>query len=97
MRNFMIEKRVRTGLTMEDMARRCECTRYLLDGLETGDIKVTHPNIAARIAKAYSLTVEEYEKLIPQNYRNGRIPKAKPKIKSFGRCNLEMALPPVRF
>ena len=54
----MIEFRKRNGLTLDSMARICDCSKVLIDMLESSEKEVTHPDIAERVRKAYKLTPE---------------------------------------
>lgn len=65
----MIEFRKRNGLTLDSMARICDCSKVLIDMLESSEKEVTHPDIAERVRKAYKLTPEQAEGLLPENYR----------------------------
>ena len=65
----MIEFRKRNGLTQDSMARICDCSRNLIDMLESSEKEVTHPDIAERVRKAYELTPEQADGLLPENYR----------------------------
>ncbi|MBE5791643.1 MAG: helix-turn-helix domain-containing protein [Clostridiales bacterium] len=77
MKDFMIEKREALGLTVCEMAGKCLCSRTLLEMLEESDRHITHPHIAARIAKAYGLSVDEYNRLVSAKHRTNKLPKAK--------------------
>lgn len=81
MKTFMIEKRKAQGCTLVEMAKRCDCSRRLLEALENGEFDITHPAIAARIAKEYELTVDEYNQLVHESHHAERLPKPKPKAK----------------
>lgn len=50
---------------------------YLLELLEEGENEITHPQVAARIAREYDLTVDEYHQLVHPKRRHGKIPKIK--------------------
>lgn len=77
MHDFMIYKREELGLTRQEMAKQCECSPYLLELLEEGENEITHPQVAARIAREYDLTVDEYHQLVHPKRRHGKIPKIK--------------------
>ena len=68
-RTYMIEYRERNGLSLHDMAKQCNTSTYLLVMLESCDNDVTHPNIAERIGRAYNLTPEQVEGLMPEHHR----------------------------
>lgn len=73
----MIEKRKALDLDVQEMAQRCECSKALLYLLEDGDGEVTHPEIAARIAKQYGLTVAEYNQIVHESHHVDKLPKPK--------------------
>lgn len=89
LKDYMIQKREAQGLTVREMARKCECSFLLLDGLECEDFKYTHPNIAARIANAYGFSVPEYNKIVHKDHRVSQIPKPKAKPR---RCNINLTV-----
>lgn len=68
-REYMIQFRKERGIDLLSMARKCKISRGLLELLETSDQDVTHPKIAERVRKAYKLTNEQYEGLMPEHYR----------------------------
>lgn len=68
-REYMIEFREKQGLNIQSMAKKCKISRTLLLMLEGSDQEVTHPNIAARVARAYKMTKQQKESLIPEHYR----------------------------
>ena len=68
-RQYMIEFREKNGLTTLALARKCKISKTLLEMLEASDQEVTHPKIAERVRKAYKLTNEQYEGLMPEHYR----------------------------
>lgn len=51
------------------------CSERLIEILED-EKGVTHPKIAARIAQVTGATLAEYESIIPEIHRNGKLPKA---------------------
>lgn len=69
MRECMVAARKKRGLTIAAMAKKCRCSVTLLEMLEWNEDEVTHPNIAARIAKEYKLSKRDAERLLPENYR----------------------------
>lgn len=83
-KTFMIEKRKARGCTLTEMANRVDCSWGLLDALECGEFPCTHPHIAARIAKEYGLTVDEYNQIVHESHHVTKLPKPKPKPKSGG-------------
>lgn len=70
-RDYMIQFRTQTGLSVREMARYLKISPRLLEMLEEDDQAVTHPKIARRVAKTYHLTEAQYLRLIPKNYRPG--------------------------
>ena len=75
-REWMIAKRESMGLSREEMAWKCnpkdcngQVSETLVGWLEDDDSCVTHPNIVKRIRKAYGLTKDQAELLLPENYR----------------------------
>lgn len=81
MKTFMIEKRKALKCTLVEMAKRCDCSWRLLEALESGEFDITHPAIAARIAKEYVLTVDEYNQLVHESHHAEKLPKPVPKVK----------------
>lgn len=78
MKDFMVVKREEKNLTRGEMAKRCGCSEYLIELLEEGDREITHPKIAAWIAKEYGLTVDEYNQLVHRSHKTQKLPKARP-------------------
>ncbi len=76
MKEFLTNKRNALGLDIEEMAKRCECSKRLLYMLEDGG-NITHPEIAARIAKEYGLSLKEYNALVHEKHRAMRVPNPK--------------------
>lgn len=70
-RQYMIDFRQTHLMTIKDAAVKAGCSCYTLENIEHDDQYVTHPNIAARIAKVYKLTRKQYLSMIPENYRPG--------------------------
>ena len=78
-RKWLIEKRESNDLSREGMARLCNkgkgcigmVSEKLIEMLELDDTCVTHPNLAARIAKAYGLGKKQTLQLLPLNHRPG--------------------------
>ena len=68
-REYMIRFRKEHGVTIQKMANKCKISKSLLEMLESSDQEITHPNIAERVRKAYKLTNEQYEGLMPEHYR----------------------------
>lgn len=68
-RQYMIDFRKKHDISVRRMAKVCKCSVGLLDMLESYHLEVTHPKIAQRIAAAYKLTNEQYESMLPENYR----------------------------
>lgn len=71
--NELVTKRRALGLTIPQMAKRCQCSELLLIWLESGDI--THPNIASRVAHEYGLDVEGYNRLVHADLHVQKLPK----------------------
>lgn len=71
-------------LSCREMAGRCECSTLILTRLESGEWPCTHPHIAARIAKEYGLTADEYNQIVHESHHVTSLPKPKPKPKSGG-------------
>lgn len=71
-------------LTCREMSARCECSALIITRLESGEWPCTHPHIAARIAKEYGLTVDEYNQIVHESHHVTSLPKPKPKPKSGG-------------
>ena len=68
-RDFMIANREAKRKTVEQMALKCNMSATLLRMIENNADEVTHPAIVADIKKAYGLTAEQAESLLPVNYR----------------------------
>ena len=68
-REYMIAYRDRRGWTLQDAAKKCKISRTLLGMLEASDQEVTHPKIAAQVAKVYKLTKAQMESMMPEHYR----------------------------
>ena len=68
-RQYMVDYRAKHGIDISRMAKACHCSPRLLSMLESWDEEVTHPNIALRVAHTYRLAQEQYESLLPANYR----------------------------
>ena len=78
MKDFMITKREAKNMTRGQMAKRCGCSEYLIELLEEGDREITHPKIAAWIAKEYGLELDEYNRLVHESHKAKKLPKARP-------------------
>lgn len=65
----MIEYRRKYGISTQSMATMCRVSTALIEMLESCDRDVTHPKCADRIAKAYRMTKEQAESLIPEHHR----------------------------
>ena len=65
----MIQFRKEHGIDIQSMAKQCGVSKTLLYMLESSDVDVTHPKIAERVRRAYKLTQEQYEGLMPEHYR----------------------------
>lgn len=68
-REYMIEYREAREISLQDMAQKLKISKTLLWWLESSDQEVTHPNIAERVGKAYNLTPEQVESMMPENHR----------------------------
>ena len=70
-RKYMTEYRKKQGLDIQSMAILCGggISKLLLEMLERSDEVVTHHMLAKRIGKAYKLTKEQTEGLMPEHYR----------------------------
>lgn len=68
-REYMIEYREKHGLDIKSMAEKCKISKTLLLMLEASEQEVTHPNIAARVGRAYKMTKLQTESLMPEHYR----------------------------
>lgn len=71
-REWMIAMRKKTGRTVEMMAAKCFCSAQLLRMVEGGHI--THPDIASDIARAYHMSVKQFESLVDEKHHTGKIP-----------------------
>lgn len=72
-RKWMVKMRTKLRLTREQMARACECTAYLLEMLEEHGA-ITHPNIAARIARRYGMDISQYNDLVHESHAARVVP-----------------------
>lgn len=81
-RNWMIEMREGKGLTLQEMAIRCDCSQKLLHIVECGS--PTRPDIASNIARAYGMDVHQYNMLVVERHRARVIPKRKPAPRDHG-------------
>lgn len=68
-RQYMIDYREKHGLTIKQMAVRCQISTTLLSKLERCDQEITHPKIAERIGMQYYMTEAQTEALMPEHYR----------------------------
>lgn len=84
-RGFLVEKRT---CSISEMAKQCKCSFGLLRMLEEDDKSITHPNIAARIAKEYGLNLDEYNSLVYADYRGDSIPIAKNPPNEYNWCDI---------
>lgn len=66
-REKMIDIRTRNGLSLTQLSKACGVSELLLGMVEGGN--VTHPLIVSKIQKAYGLSDEEAEELMPENHR----------------------------
>lgn len=70
-RDYMIAYRESKGMSIKEMAQKCQISEILLRKLEGDDTCVTHPNIVQRVAKAYKLTKAQRTAMLPPNHRPG--------------------------
>lgn len=68
-REYTIEYRKALQIDIQAMAKKCKISKGLLEMLEGCDQEVTHPNIAKRVSRAYKLTKQQAEGLMPEHYR----------------------------
>lgn len=87
-KQFMITKRCLQLATQRDMAIRVGCSVKLIEALENGEYSITHPIIAAKIAKEYGLTVSEYNQLVHESHRATRLPNPD-RLKKRHKASLE--------
>lgn len=83
MREAMITIREGRGLSRSEMAAQCRVSPELIYLLEVEE-RITHPNIATRIAQVYGLSVEARNSLCAKQHAITRlppIPKPKPRLK----------------
>lgn len=73
MRENLIRKRERKGLSREAMAKRCRCSPALIFGIEELDW-ITHPDIASRLAKEYGFGVRTYNQLVHEDRHVKELP-----------------------
>ena len=88
MKEFMVRKREALGLTLQQMAQKCDCSMGILSLLEEGDQDITHPYIASRVAKEYGLSVDEYNRLVHEKHRASKLPKP---VKAVHNDNIDEA------
>ena len=81
MREKLIRKREKKGLTVEEMAKRCHCSPRLIRGIEEEDW-ITHPKIAAWIAKEYGLGIRAYNELVHESRRAEKLPEPELPVKA---------------
>ena len=72
MRKWMVDMRNAQNKDLEQMAIECDCSRQMLYIIECGSI--THPQIAAAVARAYGMTTEQYNTLVSERHRAAVIP-----------------------
>lgn len=78
----MRKYREKRGIPLKAMAKACECSAFLLEGIEIYGW-ITHPKIAARIANAYKLDLDGYNAIIPNGYAATKLPKPQPAPRRF--------------
>lgn len=74
MREALIKKREKLGLTQAQMARKCRCTERLIVGVEEDDW-ITHPKIAAWLAKGYGFGIRMFNQLVHESRREKVLPE----------------------
>ena len=74
MREKLIRKREAKGLTQQQMAIRCECSLRLIRGIEEDDW-ITHPQIAAVMAKEYGFGIRMFNQLVHESKREKTLPE----------------------
>lgn len=67
----MREFRRKNRLTQDAAGVLCRCSGGLIRMLEENDAEVTHPKIAARIARIFGMSERMAETLLPLNHRLG--------------------------
>ena len=87
MREAMIAIREGYGLSRRKMAEQCRVSPELIYLLEVEE-RITHPNIATRVAQAYGLSVEERNGMCAKQHAIARLPQmSKPRPKLKKRCS----------
>lgn len=78
-REYMIEYRRRKRMSIDNMSVLCDepgCETHVSPGLlrllEEDENAVTHPNLAARVGRAYKLSKHRTLGLMPENRRPGK-------------------------
>lgn len=72
----MLSIRERRGISREEIHVKCCCSVALLRLIEE-EGAITHPLIAAWIAAAYGLDVDDYNKLVAECHAAKRLPRPK--------------------
>lgn len=83
MREDLIRKREAKGLTQAEMAKKCRCSERLIIGIEEEDW-ITHPEIAAWLAKGYGFGIRTYNQLVHKDRQKKKLPEPKEPPKSDG-------------
>lgn len=83
MRENLIRKREAKRLTQEQMAIKCECSVRLIRGIEEEDW-ITHPQIAAVLAKEYGFGIRTFNQLVHESKREEKLPEPPKKKKWNG-------------
>ena len=87
MREAMIAIREGYGLSRGKMAEQCRVSPELIYLLEVEE-RITHPNIATRVAQAYGLSVEARNGMCAKQHAIARLPQmSKPRPKLKKRCS----------
>lgn len=74
MRTALIKKREAKHLTRVQMAKKCHCSERLIVGVEEDDW-ITHPQIAARMAKEYGFGIRTYNQLVHEDRQAKAVPE----------------------
>lgn len=77
MRAWMINMREARGRTVDMAAKFCGCSVRLLRMIEEDDT-ITHPDIAARIANVYGMSVGQYNRLVHKKHLAKVLPEPLP-------------------
>ena len=88
MREAMITIREGRGLSRSEMAEQCRVSPELIYLLEVEE-RITHPNIATRVAQVYGLSVEARNGMCAKQHAIANLPPmSKPRPKLIKRCTV---------